>query len=118
MTENGAAASDQQKPCCGNCNAWKRTRENSGECLANPPVPMVVGMQEVPVSGNNIMMPGRGQQVTVVPNIHSFFPGMKAHGWCRGWQPNQEWLAEQMRLNMEEPMKTQGAIGQIIGGVQ
>ena len=78
------------KQCCGNCSAWHKNGEDTGDCRAVPPTPILIGMQQVPVPGKAIMMPGNGQNMTTLPIVHSFFPSMKAFGWCRCWQASPE----------------------------
>jgi hypothetical protein len=80
-------AVDTDKPCCRNCNAWRLIKGNIGECLAQPPVPLFMGMQRVPVVGARIMQPGSKPQMQQQPIVHAAFPNMKDFGWCRAWEP-------------------------------
>jgi len=95
------------KPACGNCNAWRHTKGEVGECLALPPVPLFMGMQEVPVVGTRIMQPGGRPQMRPHPIVHAAFPNMKAFGWCRSWQPRDY---EEM-WPFGEPKQTELTVG-------
>ena len=79
-----------QKPNqqCSNCNAWLLIpgQKDVGECRAKPPVPLFMGMQEIPIARPAIVS---GQQPRIMnkPIVHAAFPNMKNFGWCREWQP-------------------------------
>jgi hypothetical protein len=59
---------------CSNCDAYLVGDKDSGHCRARPPVPMVMGVRQNPISGQQ------------EPVIHALFPVMNAKSWCREHQ--------------------------------
>lgn len=75
---------------CSNCNAWRKVQTDVGECLANPPVPLFMGMQEVPTINSSILKAAGRPPTQHQPIIHAAFPNIKSFGWCRKWEPRSE----------------------------
>lgn len=63
---------------CANCNAYQAHDDRQGLCLANPPVPLVVGMTMNKITGEQL------------PLIRAFWPSVAAGNGCRSHQPAVE----------------------------
>lgn len=71
---------------CGNCNASERMIGDMHNvvCRAEPPTPILYGMQQAPIA----LRPNVQQ---MQPIIVAHFPVMdKDKGWCRQWAPKLE----------------------------
>lgn len=62
---------------CGNCNAALPVGKDTYACRAQPPVPLMVGVEQNPIT----------QQQK--PVVQAYFPPMQSIGWCRQWQPKK-----------------------------
>ena len=60
---------------CETCNAYLKRSPKDGFCRAVPPIPLVVGITEHPVSRKP------------VPSVEALFPPMDKNSWCRQHQP-------------------------------
>lgn len=78
MTEtNDNKAEELPQNCCATCNAALSVGPNTFACRANPPVPLMVGVEQNPITGAQ------------KPVVQSYFPPMQGTGWCRQWQPKK-----------------------------
>ncbi len=73
---------------CGSCRFWRSQQAQNGCCVLNPPVSLVVGMQQVqmPPSLDMVATSREARMQTVnQPVFSSFFPAIQAEGWCGQW---------------------------------
>ena len=73
------------KASCGTCSAYYAQGEGGGVCRANPPVPLLMGVQR-----RQSRLSGMGAPADMEATVESVFPGVAATGWCRGWEPSDE----------------------------
>jgi hypothetical protein len=61
--------------CCGTCNAFQvnPTNVRQGQCHANPPVPILLGVK-----------PGPGG--SMMPIVQGVWPPIDASYYCRQWE--------------------------------
>jgi hypothetical protein len=76
---------------CETCNAYLKRGPKDGYCRAVPPIPLVVGLSEHPVT----------HQPT--PRVEALFPPMDKNSWCRQYQPAA-------RLMKIDPIALQNAL--------
>jgi hypothetical protein len=73
----------RSKQSCANCNAYFPRNALQGDCRANPPTPILLGLSEPMVK--------LGRQEGMMNPIMNGFPAPVAKTyWCRQWQFSQE----------------------------
>lgn len=79
---------------CGSCTYFRRFQVGSvgGGCHARPPVPILIGMQKHPETGQ------------VFPQVNSFWPIVADGEWCGDWGRALPDAVALEKLRLDEPV--------------
>lgn len=81
---------------CGSCRFFRRQTigQPLGVCRARPPVPMMIGMNKHPVSGE------------MLPVINTYWPQVPDTEWCGGFE--RKAFGKNIDLSKLEPAELEG----------
>lgn len=88
---------------CHTCRYWRNLQGQNGVCVFNPPISLIVGVQQVQMPAmekGSLILQGKPQLVNQ-PVINSFFPSIGAAGWCGQWAV-KDYTGERPEVSAED----------------